>query len=177
MQEPLRPRVPDYRPQGEETLWPHERVRTPSAGEIEFDDTIKLPRPSRPAASTFDRIARWFVADITENTRIAIKAGSIFGACLVVFAVGTWYGDLRRSRSQDASDRTTQAKTDERQDAAITQLQVTVQGMNTTLALIKQAQDNQLPQLIRQSTYSTEVLRDIEVALASKGILTKEHGP
>lgn len=117
------------------------------------------------------------MADITENTRIAIKAGSIFGACLVVFAVGTWYGDLRRSRNQDAADHLAQAKIDDRQDVAIAQLQTTVQSMNTTLALIKQAQDNQLPQLIRQSTYATEVLRDIEVALASKGILTKEHGP
>jgi len=121
------------------------------------------------------------LADITENTRVAIKAGSVFGALLVIFAVGTWYGDLRSDRTHTAQqatkDSVAQGKIDERQDAAITQLQNTVNNMNTTLQLIKQAQDNQLPQLIRQSTYSTEVLRDIEVALAAKGILTKEHGP
>lgn len=117
------------------------------------------------------------MADITENTRVAIKVGSIFGALLIVFLVGAWYGDLRSDRASAEAAKLAQGKIDDRQDASIAQLQKTVSDMNTTLALIKQAQDNQLPQLIRQSSYATEVLRDIEVALAAKGILTKEHGP
>lgn len=176
MQEPVRQRPERFPLVGEETSWPTERSRVPHAGEIEFDDTVQLPRPALNA-SWQTRLARWVVADITENTRIAIKAGSVFGALLVVFAIGTWYGDLRRSRSQDMADRAAQNKTDERQDLAITQLQQTVQGMNTTLQLIKQAQDKDMPQLIRQSTYTTEIMRDIEVALSARGISTKEHGP
>lgn len=117
------------------------------------------------------------MADITENTRVAVKVGGIFGALAVVFAVGAWYGDLRKDRAIDADARAAQAKIDDRQDASIVQLQKTVSDMNTTLQLIKQSQDQQMPQLIRQSTYATEVLRDIEVALAAKGILTQEHGP
>lgn len=173
MQEPLRSRVErPVRPvPGEESVWPTERTRIPTAGEIELDDTVRLPRRG------LNRLARWIVADVTENTRIAIKVGSVFGVLLVVFAIGTWYGDLKRSRSQDVSDKAAQAKIDERQDTAIAQLQQTAQTMNTTLQLIKQAQDTQLPQLIRQSTYTTEVMRDLEVALADKGIMKKEHGP
>lgn len=128
------------------------------------------------------------MADINENTRIAIKAGSVFGACMIVFAVGAWYGDLRNDRKDAAEDKVmqteaikagheAQSKIDDRQDAAIAQLQSTVSSMNTTLQLIKQAQDTQLPQLIRQSTYTTEIMRDLEVALAEGGIKRKEHGP
>ena len=175
MQEPLS-RI-DRRPvTGEEVAWPTERHQVPTAGEIEFDDTVRLPdrlnRVTRWLVS-----ARWAVAEINENTRIAIKAGSVFGVLLVIFGVGVWYGDLRSERARDVHDKAAQQKVDDRQDAAITQLQATAKSMDTTLQLIKQSQDKDMPQLIRQSTYSMEVLRDIEVALASKGIMTKSHGP
>jgi hypothetical protein len=144
---------------------PYERV--PTAGELVVDKPPKLHR----------QVRRWYVSDITENTRVAIKVGSIGAAVVALLLVGSWWGGLQSERTQVQAAQAAQHATDERQDGDIRQLRESIATINTNMALIKQGQDTSLPQLIRQSNYGVEVLRNIEVALAKEGVTVKEHGP
>jgi hypothetical protein len=117
------------------------------------------------------------MADLTENTRIAIKVGSVAVVVATIWAAGSWWGGLQSERASVQAAQAAQHATDQRQDEDIRQLRDTIAAINTNLALIKQGQEQQLPALGRNSQYSIELLRDLETALAKQGIGTEKHGP
>lgn len=119
----------------------------------------------------------WRMADLSENTRIAIRLGSIAGVAVVLLWAGSWWGGLQSERAAVQAAQAAQHATDARQDEDIRQLRETIASINTNLALIKQGQEQSLPTLGRNSQYSIELLRDLETALAKQGIGTEKHGP
>lgn len=150
----------------------HRLETTAEAGEVSVGTTAIGPLGAPLSARV---MARWRMADITENTRVAIKVGSIAGAIIMLLTVGAWWGGLQSERQSTRDDRVMQRARDDRQDEAIQKLQDAITGVNTNLALLKQGQDAALPQLIRQSTYNTELMRDLQTALATRGIRVKEE--
>jgi hypothetical protein len=123
------------------------------------------------------QLQRWYMSDITENTRVVIKVGSIAAVAVVILLAGSWWGGLQSERTQVQAAVAAQHATDARQDDDIRQLRDTIAAINTNLALIKQGQEQSLPTLGRNSQYSIELLRDLETALAKRGIETEKHGP
>lgn len=120
------------------------------------------------------------MSEITENTRVVIKVGSILGICLLLLGAGAWYGDLRSERNRNREDRSDQRATDQRQDSEIAQLRLSITNIEKSLALIQKGQESAVEPLntvTRLSQYQVELLRDIETALAKRGIDTEKHGP
>lgn len=115
---------------------------------------------------------KW-MAEINENTKVVIKAGSIFGAILLLLFAGKYWGSWE-------SDATNIAKAVDAHEVRLSGLETRMAGVDQKLALILQSQDSAKDQsgaTFRNTQYGIELLRDIETALAKGGITTEKHGP
>lgn len=154
------------------------RHSTGTADEMRYstaqDGTIwDLPLGNAGEIEVAPRRRGFRMSDLTENTRIAIKVGSIFGVALVLMTVGMWIGSLNKERIDNTASIVSL-------DRRVTNLEEHFASVDKTLALIQQGQTEQkepINTLTRQSQYSLELLRDLETALAKQGISTEKHGP
>lgn len=113
------------------------------------------------------------MTELTENTRFAIRIGSIAAIAIALITVGMWLGGLTNER---ASTQARLDKTDER----VTALEARFANIEKTLIEMNERAKSQAEPLAtigRLSQYQVELLRDIETALAKRGIETEVHGP
>lgn len=111
--------------------------------------------------------------EITENTRIAIRVGSIAAIAIALLTVGMWLGGLSNERT-DTQKRLD--KTDER----VAALELRFANIEKTLIEMNErakSQEQPLATIGRLSQYQVELLRDLETALAKRGFDTESHGP
>ena len=113
------------------------------------------------------------MTELTENTRFAIRIGSIAATAVAILTVGMWLGGLTNERSGNIQRLD---KTDER----VTALEARFANIEKTLIEMNERAKSQAEPLAtigRLSQYQVELLRDLETALAKRGIDTEQHGP
>lgn len=132
-----------------------------------------MPNVATATATAGWFTTRWPVADLSEKTKITFQVGGAISILVACILVGKYWGGW------ESDSRHLQAAVDAH-EIRLTSLENRLADMNNTLTKMVEKQDSaskDAASAARNTQYSIELLRDMETALATRGITTEKHGP
>lgn len=142
-----------------ETTWstPPAPTRVLQAGEVAVS-----AKPTRP----WSRARRWYVAEISEKTKVSLQIGGAVVVALFLIGAGRWWGTLD-------SERTTTQQTLSRHDQRITNLENAVNDLKDLVKDGRRVQDAAAKDSATAAANTTGIIYDLgelKVRLAERGI-------